>query len=342
MSIAHEHYTMKQRSVPQICPPTVRIAKRSDSQALFELVMNGVAKESAIAPVNEVKVASLIQEVLKPVVSVNTPRPVVAVIDGPDGKLAAAAPIIPRQWWYSADYHLVQPWIYVPKEHSGKSYARTLVETCAWWSDKVALPMLSICSAIPEFKDRRQVYSRYSKPFGGSFIHAGGGAKPTPKPFNVRVATTNDYAVVKDMCLLLNAENAYGKLTNEYLEEVLANTLTQKRGIVAIVMDKEGKPVGCACLGLDQWDYSLAWHYMELWVFVRPEHRKQPYGADLLHFCKWWAEQTGIPITVGITSTKRTQAKMRFYARHLKPLEVFFLHDAGASTVNVFKHTEND
>lgn len=324
MSVLAKIPVRPQRKAPDECPPGVRVATRADEAALYDLVLKGVANEMATAPVNEAKVRQLIQEVTRPAVSINIPRPAVMVIDHPNGSLAGAAPLIPKRWWYSDAWHYIQPWIFVREEFRKGPFTRALLETVVWWGDKSGLPVLMSVPADSSNAGRLEQYARYAEPFGGSFIHAGGGA-PTERPVNVRVGHPEDYKLVLDLCLLLNLENASAPLRADQLDEVIRAGLAHNNGVILIVNDPDGKPVGCACLALDQWDYSLSWHYSEMWVFVHPLHRKGSYAKDILQFCKWWAEQTGLPVTMGIMSRKRTKAKLRLYSRHLKPLEYFFI-----------------
>lgn len=313
-----------QRQAPVECPDTVRIANRKDASALYDLVFNGVVKDIAYAPPNEEKVRALVTEVTNPVAKML--RPVVAVIDGPDGIPVAAAPLLPKQWWYSDETHYVQPWIFVKEEYRRTPFAKTLLGTMIWWAERAAIPVVMTVPAGAEHATRREIYGRYATPFGGSFIHVGGMSKPTPKPDGTRVADLRDYQAIRELCLMLNKENASAPLRHDRLDALLGSVLRHNGGII-VVSEEGGKIVGCACLMLDQWDYSLSWHYTEIWVFVHPEHRTSGHAEKLLHFCKWWAEQTGIPVTVGITSRVRTKAKMRLYSRYMRPLETFFIHD---------------
>lgn len=331
MTQLKERIHLKPRPVPTDCPNGVRIATMQDRKELFEMMMTGVVPEMAIAPVNELRVAQLVNEVLRPAHS-EFPRPVVAVMDGPDGKIAGAAPIIPKQWWYSDEFHLIQPWVYVRPENRKGPYARTLIETVTWWSDKIGLPMVMITSSSKEMMPRREIYSRYAKPFGGSFIHQFGGH--TNRPENVRIATMDDFWECRELALMLNEENANASLNTQKMDEVLMAGLGQQHGIMPVVMDESGKIVGSACLLLDQWDYSQAWHYSEVWVYVRPENRNSKFNADLIDFGKWFSEQTGILLTIGITSKHRAAAKMRLYSRQLTGIEVFFLHEVSKPTSN--------
>ena len=327
MSIAREKYSSKPRPIPNNCPTTVRIARKADAAELYDLIMNGVVKDTSIAPPNEMKVAEMVNAVLAPAVSANQPRPVVAVIDAPNGKIAAAAPILPAQWWYSNDYYLYQPWIYVREAYRKQPHSRTLIETVTWWSERVGLPMLMAAPSGDDFSDRRQVYSRYGKPFGGTFVHSGGLGVPTPKPRNVRVATVNDYPVVKALLLKMAEESAMASVSNKKLDDMIMLTLTQSRGIVGLATDEFNNVVGLIGLIMVQWDYSLAWSYKDFAMFVSPDHRKGKYAVDLINFTKWWAEQTGIPVNIGVASKSRTRAKIRFYSQHLRPLEVTFMHE---------------
>lgn len=328
MSSIHREKVRPPRQAPPDCPSVVRIATRKDENDLFDLVINGVAGELAYAPVNDTKVRALIQELTRPAVSTSRPRSVIAVIDGPEGKPIAAAPLVPATWWYSPqEWHYIQPWIYVREEHRRQPHARTLIETMVWWAEKAQVPILMTAPAKEEMFKRREVYGRYAKPFGGSFVHAGGLTKPTHKPLNTQIADLRDFVEVKELCLLLEKENGSASLFEPALDDLLGRALTHQNAIIAVVKTPEGKTVGCACLALDQWDYSLSWHYSEMWVFVHPEHRKSGYALDLINFCKWWAEQTGIPVTVGIMSKVRVKAKLRLYSRYLQPLDVFYIHD---------------
>jgi len=84
---------------------------------------------------------------------------------------------------------------------------------------------------------------------------------------------------------------------------------------------------------MNTWWYSRHFHCQDLWCFVHPDHRrgKQTYARDLIDFAKWWADQLGMDLIMGVMSLHRAEGKVRLYRRVLPFVGAVFLHRGGAA-----------
>jgi len=62
--------------------------------------------------------------------------------------------------------------------------------------------------------------------------------------------------------------------------------------------------------------------------FVHPDHRNSNHAKTLVSYARHLADQTGIPLLIGIVSNHRTEAKVRLYRRQLPEAGSFFLYNA--------------
>ena len=66
--------------------------------------------------------------------------------------------------------------------------------------------------------------------------------------------------------------------------------------------------------------------FIELFNFVRTEHRKSDYAARLIAYAKMCSDKMGLPLMMGILSNHRTEQKIRLYERQLEKAGAYFVY----------------
>lgn len=123
-------------------------------------------------------------------------------------------------------------------------------------------------------------------------------------------------------------ENGLFSLDEDRVRAILHRCLYPNGGGIMGVIGGPGKLEGMICLLLSQFWYSSEWVLEEVFNFVHPEYRKSKHARLLLAFAKHSAEACGIPLSIGIVSNKRTEAKVRLYRSELgAPAGAFFIHN---------------
>ena len=100
---------------------------------------------------------------------------------------------------------------------------------------------------------------------------------------------------------------------------------TGTRGVIGVIGN--GRLEGLAVLAIGQFWYTDQKHLEEYVVFVDADCRGSPHCAALIDWMKEQSKLTGLPLFTGITSNKRTEAKVKLYRRLLPPVGAFFLYE---------------
>jgi hypothetical protein len=147
----------------------------------------------------------------------------------------------------------------------------------------------------------------------------------------VRVGTLEDLDGMMHLALNATEENAFASPDVSKLLSAMWGALTRQNGIVGII----GKPgetfQGAILLVFGELWYSREPVLEERAVFVAPEYRSAKGGRarKLCEFAKTASEELGIPLTIGVLSNNRTEAKIRLYERMFgQPAGVYFLYGA--------------
>lgn len=147
----------------------------------------------------------------------------------------------------------------------------------------------------------------------------------------VRVGTLEDLDGMMHLALNATEENAFASPDVFKLLGAMWGALTRQNGIVGII----GKPgetfQGAILLVFGELWYSREPVLEERAVFVAPEYRSAKGGRarKLCEFAKTASEELGIPLTIGVLSNNRTEAKIRLYERMFgQPAGVYFLYGA--------------
>jgi len=157
--------------------------------------------------------------------------------------------------------------------------------------------------------------------------------RPTERPATVRVATHADDRALFDLFMMAAQENAMAPVCEANVVEAI-KTATERRGAIIGVIDGDrGDLAGAVGLIMAPFWYSAEFHCEELLNFVHPDYRQgeRKCAKHLLEFSKWWADQLGMSLLMGVLSHKRTEGKVRLYRRSLPFAGALFLYRGGAA-----------
>lgn len=125
----------------------------------------------------------------------------------------------------------------------------------------------------------------------------------------------------------LHGENGLFPLAENKALGIVHRALDRKGAIIGVI-GEPGSLEGSICLSLDQPYYSDAYQLTELWNFVAPpRHHRAGHAKRMIEFAKMCSDRMAIPLTVGVLSNQRVEAKQRLYERQLEPAGVFFVHN---------------
>lgn len=156
----------------------------------------------------------------------------------------------------------------------------------------------------------------------------------------VRVGTPGDIHEMMDIAMLACEENGFtqpnpGKLLNE-----IWAALNLHYGIIGIISGDTGIE-GAVLLRVGEVWYGDNPILEERAIFIHPDFRAAKGGraARLCEFSKWTSDQLGIPLTLGVLSNHRTEAKCRMYERIMgKPSGAYWLYNANTGSPHGMQH----
>ena len=157
--------------------------------------------------------------------------------------------------------------------------------------------------------------------------------RTTQRPGNVRLATTADEDALFEFLMLAAEENALSPPNDEVVLTVIRKATQREGNVVGIIDAPDGTIAGSVGICMNTWWYTLKWHCQDMWCFVHPDYRRgqQTYARDLIQFAKWWADQLGMDLIMGVMSLHRAEGKVRLYRRILPFVGAVFLHRGGAA-----------
>ena len=129
-----------------------------------------------------------------------------------------------------------------------------------------------------------------------------------------------------ELCHELHKENGIFTMDVPKVHGMLDKAFDRQGGLLAGI-GSVGKLEGLLYLMMSSFWYTTDTHWEELFLYVRPQHRKSRNAVELLKFAKWCADETNFPIFIGVLSDSSTERKERLYERQfLKPAGSFFLY----------------
>ena len=145
-------------------------------------------------------------------------------------------------------------------------------------------------------------------------------------PATVRLATRADEADLMKLCRELHADNGIFKFDDGMVSTMLNRAFNREGGIIGVI-DGKKEIAGAIYMLLSSFWYSHDNHIEELFNFIRPPYRKSNYGLSLIEFAKDCADKIGIPLVIGVLTSKRMEAKVRLYHKLLgMPAGAFFVY----------------
>jgi hypothetical protein len=153
-----------------------------------------------------------------------------------------------------------------------------------------------------------------------------------PAP-HVRVATREEVHAVMDLALMGCAENEFMPHDETLVLNDVWAALTLDKGIVGCIGPVGGPLEGAVLLRVGNIWYSRQPHIEERAIFVHPSYRSARGGraARLAEFSMYIADRLGMPLTIGVLSANRVEAKVRLYSRVMgKPAGAYWIYWPGS------------
>lgn len=151
----------------------------------------------------------------------------------------------------------------------------------------------------------------------------------------VRRAVLADYPEVMKMAHLLHEENGLFEMSKRKMDWLLMRTLAPEsipegdiglRGYMGVIGPVGGPLEGLILLTIGAFWYSEQVVLEEYANFVHPAYRKSNHAKTLLRYAQHLSDKIGIPLLIGVLSSKQTEAKVRLYRRHFNEVGSFFLY----------------
>ena len=132
----------------------------------------------------------------------------------------------------------------------------------------------------------------------------------------VRIIQRNEQENALQLCRQLHSENGIFQMSETKVKTMLDMAFDKKGGILAGI-GKENQLEGLLYILFSSFWYTDDPHLEELFLYVKPEHRKSRNAVELLRFAKWCADESGFPLFIGILSNQSTERKELLYERQL-------------------------
>jgi GNAT superfamily N-acetyltransferase len=151
----------------------------------------------------------------------------------------------------------------------------------------------------------------------------------------IRLATVADMDEVMRLALLAAEDNSFMDFNPSLLAAEIYPALCLDQGMFAVIGPPGGAIEGFVLVRFGKMFYSDSLCLEERCLWVHPDYRSAKGGraSKLLDFTKKAADTLGLPLIIGILSTKRAEGKTRMYERKFgKPAGAFFLYGAKCGT----------
>lgn len=142
----------------------------------------------------------------------------------------------------------------------------------------------------------------------------------------VRLAVPEDESKIIDLCKMLHEENGLFPLSMPKVKGMIDRAFNREGAIIGVI-GEIGEPVASIYLDINQVVYSEAFSLTEQWNFVHPDFRRSDCAKRLLAYAKHCSDELQIPLTIGILSNQRTEAKIRLYERQLDRAGAYFIYN---------------
>ncbi len=144
-------------------------------------------------------------------------------------------------------------------------------------------------------------------------------------PPHVRMAKPNEEDAIFSILKTFHEENALHPLCEWKVRDRIKQGLA---GYLAGILVIDGTDEIAATVGFaigEAW-YTEERSINEYWFYVRPAYRNSHYAEDLIDVVKAMSDRLALPAMMGVTSTHRTEAKLRLYRRRMTTIGGLFMH----------------
>jgi hypothetical protein len=150
-------------------------------------------------------------------------------------------------------------------------------------------------------------------------------------PTRVRLADAGDVDELLSMCKLLHGENGIFDINEFKVRDMLCaathGEVQDRRGVVGVI-GEPGSIEASIYLQIGPLWYTDELSLVEQWNYVLPMYRRTSASKDLIAFSVYISDIFHLPLLIGVLSSERTEAKIRFYRRQLgDPVGVYFAHN---------------
>jgi N-acetylglutamate synthase-like GNAT family acetyltransferase len=148
---------------------------------------------------------------------------------------------------------------------------------------------------------------------------------------SIRLATPDDLDEVMQLAFMACEDNGFLDYSPELLAREIYPALCLDHGLFPVIGPPGGEIQGFVLLRIGTMFYSTRQCLEEKCLWVHPEHRAARGGRarKLLEYTKKSADTLGLPLIIGIMTSRRAEAKVRLYERTFgPPTGAFFLYGA--------------
>ncbi len=144
----------------------------------------------------------------------------------------------------------------------------------------------------------------------------------------MRIAEPSDLDAVCGLLRLMHTEVAVLTVDEPKALGTIRAVIDSRQ---CLVSEEAGQIVGSLGLvyGEPFW-YSSDQGLIDRWFFIHPDHRGGGHAQDLILTAKKLARIAGVPLWVGVSSTKKTVRKMLFLEKYMRPFGGIFYYEPDA------------
>jgi hypothetical protein len=154
-------------------PASVRVATMADEPELLALMLLDLEENAErVAAIDPDRVLVHIHACTR-----GTGQAIAAVIDAPDGALAAVVMLHPFQWWFSKQYYYLEVMNFVHPDHRKSRHAADLLQFQKWWVDEITrgfgYRVYLLCGVLTARRvwAKKMMYKRRFTEVGGAYLY---------------------------------------------------------------------------------------------------------------------------------------------------------------------------
>lgn len=148
---------------PTIKPDNVRLARRGDTQKIYDL-LQPLHAENGIFSMDK-------QSVLETIKNGTEERGGIIGVIEDGGRLAGSIGLYLSKYWYTTDWHLAEYWNFVHPDYRTCGYGTTLVDFAKWANENLRVPLMMGIISTTKTEAKMRLYDRKLIRVGGFFMN---------------------------------------------------------------------------------------------------------------------------------------------------------------------------